>query len=90
MVDATSTVDTTLAVASSRVSSRAHPTSGEMQDWSTVSDVMQWLGLKIDDQQGTIETALLEHMGLAVDTPIRDLALIQAEDFESELQESYV
>ena len=31
------------------------------------------------------ETNMLEHMGLAVDTPLRDLALIESADYEAEL-----
>ena len=79
--------DFSASSAAATAPNRAYPTSEEMADWRRVADVMQWLGMNTEDVQDTIETNMLEHMGLAVDTPLRDLALIQADDYDAELLE---
>ena len=62
----------------------AYPSTEQLQGWSTVLEVMTWLGLSLDSE---ITAAMLEHMGLLPSSLLKELAQIDKEEYEVELAE---
>ena len=67
---------------------RISPTAADMEQWTTVGDIMSWVGLCGDaDDESTPEWSLMDLIGCSVETPIRELGQIAAEEFESVITE---
>ena len=69
-------------------SSRASPTAEDMATWSTLADIMSWVGLLGDStDESTPEWSLMDALGTSAETPIREVGMIEASDYNEGLAE---
>ena len=66
---------------------RGSPTDQDLESWSTLADIFTWVGLSTDAGPESPEGSLIDHMGLQIETPIREVGMIDETDFTEALSE---
>ena len=66
---------------------RGSPTSADMEAWSSLEDIFNWVGLSPDAGPESPEGSYMEHMGFQVSTPIREIGMIDAADYNEAIVE---
>lgn len=69
------------------VGGRGSPSEQDLESWSTLADIFTWVGLSTEAGPESPEGSLLDHMGLQIETPIREVGMIDEADFTEALSE---
>jgi hypothetical protein len=65
----------------------ASPTDQQIESFVVIADVMEWVGFARIPDDSMLISQLLTHLGVDAHTPVRELAIVEAGDFNHEIDE---
>ena len=65
----------------------SYPSKEQMAVWEAFGDILLWAGIRLAEDPNDLHYKLLDHLGFTANTSIREVGMIPAVDFNTEIAE---